>query len=192
MGWFTEPADLPQLNQPGLPDSELQERSLDSFIWHSQCEQTWQVLHERDIKEGNWRTFLQASPDPTRSIQKLQLFSAITFKMTLEKHLVITLELISTCCDEFAQFVNLAKVLMTDTPYVSGTETLPLTPSKYGTVRRFYIRTGKDKGVPPADQDAMIAANPPEKVFCIPNGDHAVFFSAPKELYRLLTCISGQ
>ncbi|KAG0504965.1 hypothetical protein M758_N007600 [Ceratodon purpureus] len=89
------------------------------------------------------------------------------------------------------RYVNLAKVLVTDTPYGPGTETLPLTPSKYGTVRRFYIRTGKDKGVLPADQDAIIAANPPEKVVCMPNGDHAVFFSAPMELFKNLLCISS-
>lgn len=87
--------------------------------------------------------------------------------------------------------MNLAKVLVTDTPYAPGTQPLTLTPAKYGTVRRFYIRTGKDKGVPPADQDAMIAANPPEKVFLMPNGDHAVFFSAPLELFQNLLCISS-
>ena len=90
------------------------------------------------------------------------------------------------------QYINLAKVVVTDTPYVPGTQVLPLTKSRYGKVRRFYIRTGKDKGVSPADQDTMIRANPPEKVFCIPGGDHAVFFSAPTELYKLLTCISAQ
>lgn len=89
------------------------------------------------------------------------------------------------------QYVNLAKVLVTDTPYAPGTQVLPLTPANYGRVRRFYIRTGKDKGVPPADQDAMIAANRPEKVVCMPNGDHAVFFSAPMELFRNLLCISS-
>lgn len=89
------------------------------------------------------------------------------------------------------QYVNLGKVLVTDTPYAPGTETLPLTPAKFGTVRRFYIRTGKDEGVLPAHQDEMIANNPPEKVFCMPNGDHAVFFSAPMELFRILTCIAG-
>ena len=67
-----------------------------------------------------------------------------------------------------------------------------MTEAKYGSVRRFYIRTGKDKGVLPEAQDAMIAANPPEKVFCMPMGDHAVFFSAPTELFRLLTCIAAQ
>ncbi|XP_024370042.1 putative methylesterase 15, chloroplastic [Physcomitrium patens] len=89
------------------------------------------------------------------------------------------------------RYVNLGKVLVTDTPYAPGTETLPLTPAKFGTVRRFYIRTGKDEGVLPAHQDEMIANNPPEKVFCMPNGDHAVFFSAPMELFRILTCIAG-
>lgn len=82
-------------------------------------------------------------------------------------------------------------MLVTDTPYAPGTQVFPLTPANYGTVRRFYIRTGKDKGVKPADQDAMIAANPPEKVACMPNGDHAVFFSAPMELFKNLLCISS-
>nr|XP_024372887.1 putative methylesterase 11, chloroplastic isoform X1 [Physcomitrium patens] len=89
------------------------------------------------------------------------------------------------------RYVNLGREVMTDTPFTPGTETLPLTPAKYGTVRRFYIRTGKDKGVPPSDQDEIIANNPPEKLFCMPNGDHTVFFSAPIELFKNLLCISS-
>lgn len=91
-----------------------------------------------------------------------------------------------------AQYINLSKYLMTNTPYAPGAQVLPLSMANFGSVRRFYIRTGKDKGVLPEDQDAMIAANPPEKVFCMPNGDHGVFLSAPMELFRLLTCISRQ
>lgn len=89
------------------------------------------------------------------------------------------------------QYINLAINLMTPTPYVMGVEPLTLTASKYGQVRRFYIRTGKDLGVLTSEQDLIIAANPPERVFNMPNGDHAVFFSDPVTLFRTLLCISS-
>lgn len=89
------------------------------------------------------------------------------------------------------QYINLATNLMTPTPYVMGVEPLTLTPSNYGQVRRFYIRTGKDLGVLTSEQDLIIAANPPERVFNMSNGDHAVFFSDPVTLFRTLLCISS-
>lgn len=87
--------------------------------------------------------------------------------------------------------MNLARVVMTPTPYRPGTEILPLTPSKFGKVDRYYVRTGEDLGVLTAEQDLIIAANPPKQVFHIPDGDHAVFFSAPYKLFRILLCISS-
>lgn len=80
---------------------------------------------------------------------------------------------------------------MTDTPYAAGQEPLTLTPGKYGTIRRFYVRTGQDLGVLTSEQDTIIAGNPPEQVFNISNGDHAVFFSFPSKLFNFLLCISS-
>ncbi|CAK9196065.1 unnamed protein product [Sphagnum troendelagicum] len=89
------------------------------------------------------------------------------------------------------QYVTLGQDLFTPTPYQPGTEKLNLTTSKYGSIRRFYIRTGHDHAVLPSEQDQIIHANKPERVFHLSRADHMAFLSTPIELFSALVHIAS-
>lgn len=59
------------------------------------------------------------------------------------------------------------------------------------SVRRFYVRTAKDRAVSPAAQEAMLAKVPVEKVFTL-RTDHSPFFSAPEKLAKTLRAIAAR
>jgi hypothetical protein len=89
------------------------------------------------------------------------------------------------------QYVTLGQDLFTPTPYQPGTEKLNLTTTKYGSIRRFYIRTGHDHAVLPSEQDQIIHANKPERVFHLSRADHMAFLSTPIELFSALVHIAS-
>jgi len=60
-----------------------------------------------------------------------------------------------------------------------------VTPEKFGTVRRCYVRTSKDRAVTPRLQDAMLAKTPCAEVITM-NTSHTPFFAAPAELTATL------
>ncbi|GLJ11857.1 hypothetical protein SUGI_0178610 [Cryptomeria japonica] len=89
------------------------------------------------------------------------------------------------------QDVSLSKLLLTSTPYSVAEEVLHLTPQKYGSVQRFFVKTEKDKLFLPQDQDYTIEQNPPERVFPLEGSDHSPFFSQPLTLCNLLQKIAS-
>lgn len=81
-------------------------------------------------------------------------------------------------------------VSMRPVPFAPAMETITLTPEKYGSVRRFYIRTAQDQAFSPDLQQKLIEQNPPEQVFTMKSGDHSPFFSKPQSLHRLFVEIA--
>ncbi|CAK9216788.1 unnamed protein product [Sphagnum jensenii] len=88
------------------------------------------------------------------------------------------------------QFTTLAQSLFTPTPYRPGLETLNLSTASYGSIRRFYIRTGQDRAILPSEQEEILKANPPERIFELHTADHMAFFSAPIQLFATISYIS--
>ncbi|BBN03402.1 hypothetical protein MPTK1_2g23180 [Marchantia polymorpha subsp. ruderalis] len=80
----------------------------------------------------------------------------------------------------------MASSLLCATPYRCFDDPVYLTPERYGSIDRFYIKTGQDKIVPPVFQDIIINKNPPKQVFVLKNSDHASFFSETDLLFTLL------
>ncbi|ONK60658.1 uncharacterized protein A4U43_C08F21140 [Asparagus officinalis] len=87
--------------------------------------------------------------------------------------------------------IALASVSMRPIPFAPVLEKLSLTEEKYGSVRRFYIETSEDNGLPLPLQQSMCESNPPEKVFRLKGSDHSPFFSKPQALHKLLVEIAG-
>lgn len=75
-------------------------------------------------------------------------------------------------------------------PFAPVLEKLSLSELKYGSVRRFYIEAPEDNAISIAQQESMINASPPERVFRLKGADHSPFFSKPQALHKLLVEIS--
>lgn len=82
--------------------------------------------------------------------------------------------------------VNLARSVLTPTPFPVSVELLDLSEERYGSIRRFYVMLMKDRLFPPEYQEYSIAQNPPEQVFKLHASDHSPFFSQPRQLCNLL------
>lgn len=83
---------------------------------------------------------------------------------------------------------ELAKVLLSHEPFVTGVTPLQLTEENFGRVPRIYIECTEDRAVTPFIQQKMYSETPCEKVYSLPTS-HSPFFSKPKELTEiLLTC----
>ncbi|KAM7516582.1 hypothetical protein LguiA_006165 [Lonicera macranthoides] len=67
-----------------------------------------------------------------------------------------------------------------------------LTHENYGSVKRVYIISGQDKGFTVDLQKWMIEKNPPDEVKEIPDADHMVMLSKPKELFSYLLEIANK
>ncbi|KAG4114825.1 hypothetical protein ERO13_D12G090300v2 [Gossypium hirsutum] len=61
-----------------------------------------------------------------------------------------------------------------------------LTKEKYGTVPRVYIVCGKDNILKQDFQRWIVESSPPNEVKLIPDSDHMIMFSKPKELCSCL------
>ncbi|KAG6548082.1 hypothetical protein Mapa_010362 [Marchantia paleacea] len=85
---------------------------------------------------------------------------------------------------------TLAKTLLKATPFQAAFDPFNLTSSRFGSVRRFYIKAGKDNCIPVSLQQEFIDRNPVEKVFTIEESDHSPFFSHPRQLVRYLEIIA--
>lgn len=86
-------------------------------------------------------------------------------------------------CDE--DIVQLAKVLLSHEPLVSGLTPLQLTEEKFGSVPRVYIECTEDRAVTPFIQRKMYTEMPCEKVYSMATS-HSPFFSKPQELADIL------
>ncbi|GAB2226732.1 hypothetical protein Droror1_Dr00022552 [Drosera rotundifolia] len=86
--------------------------------------------------------------------------------------------------------VALASVSMRPIPFAPVLEKLSLTEENFGRIRRFFIETAEDNALKMPLQDAMVNANPPEKVYLLKGADHSPFFSKPQALHKLLVEIA--
>lgn len=67
-------------------------------------------------------------------------------------------------------------------PLVTGVQP---TPERWGRLRRFYIACDDDAAATPEAVKEMLESNPCEKVYSI-HADHLAFYSAPKDVIRIL------
>lgn len=91
------------------------------------------------------------------------------------------------CEDDITE---LAKVLLSHEPFVSGITPLQLTEERFGSIPRYYIECTEDRAVTPFIQRKMYTETPCEKVYSM-NTSHSPFFSKPKELVDILCEISN-
>ena len=95
-----------------------------------------------------------------------------------------------------AQFEIALKGLHCDEPAGVALEPSPITPQRFGSLPRHYIRCTKDMAILPAGQDFMIeevdkAMGNSTQVHTL-EASHSPFYSKPDELASLLTAIAGQ
>lgn len=95
-----------------------------------------------------------------------------------------------------AHFAAIANLLHCDE--VASTVGVPMTisPEKFGTVKRHYIRMGDDRAIPPAAQDYMInlvdeSAIGGKTVVHEMSGSHSPFYAKPKELRDVFVKIAS-
>jgi pimeloyl-ACP methyl ester carboxylesterase len=96
---------------------------------------------------------------------------------TLE-HAIYKEGLYHDCEDSITE---LAKVLLSHEPVVTGMTPLQLTEENYGRVPRFYIECTEDRAVTPFIQRKMYTETPCQKVYSMATS-HSPFFSKPQEL----------
>ncbi len=82
-------------------------------------------------------------------------------------------------CDE--NITELAKLLLSHEPVISGITPLQLTEENFGTVPRYYIECTEDRAVTPFIQRTMYTETPCKKVYRMATS-HSPFFSKPVEL----------
>ena len=86
--------------------------------------------------------------------------------------------------------VELANVLLSHEPLVTGITPLQLTDENFGRVPRFYIECTEDRAVTPFIQQKMYTETPCKKVFKLPTS-HSPFFSTPAELVDIFLQIAS-
>lgn len=85
---------------------------------------------------------------------------------------------------------ELAKVLLSHEPFVTGVTPLQLTDNNFGRVPRFYIECTEDRAVTPFIQQKMYQDTPCKKVYRLATS-HSPFFSKPVELVDLFLKIAA-
>ncbi len=91
-------------------------------------------------------------------------------------------------CEDY--ITDLAKLLLSNEPIVSGVTPLQLTEERYGCVPRYYIECTEDKAVTPFIQRIMYTETPCKRVFTMATS-HSPFFSKPVELCDILCEIAA-
>jgi hypothetical protein len=84
---------------------------------------------------------------------------------------------------------ELAKVLLSHEPFITGITPLKLTEENFGRVPRYYIECTEDKAVTPFIQQKMYNETACKKIYKMPTS-HSPFFSMPGELVEILEEIS--
>jgi len=82
------------------------------------------------------------------------------------------------CADQDISWATLRLNWQPGAPY---TQPVKLTDAKFGSIRRIYIKTLRDRAITPAMQQRMIDAMPPERVIEMDTG-HSPFLSQPDVL----------
>lgn len=84
---------------------------------------------------------------------------------------------------------ELAKVLLSHEPFITGVTPLKLTEGNFGRVPRYYIECTEDRAVTPFIQQKMYLETPVKKVYKL-KASHSPFFSMPEELVNVLMDIT--
>lgn len=92
-------------------------------------------------------------------------------------------------CDD--SITELAKVLLSHEPIVTGMTPLQLTEQNFGRVPRYYIECTEDKAVTPFIQQKMYTETPCRRVYKMQTS-HSPFFSKPVELVNLFLEIAKE
>lgn len=92
-------------------------------------------------------------------------------------------------CDD--SITELAKVLLSHEPIITGMTPLQLTEQNFGRVPRYYIECTEDKAVTPFIQQKMYTETLCRKVYKM-STSHSPFFSKPVELVNLFTEIAKE
>lgn len=82
------------------------------------------------------------------------------------------------CEDDITE---LAKLLLSHEPVITGVTPLQLTEENYGSVPRFYIECTEDRAVTPFIQRKMYTETPCQEVYSMATS-HSPFFSKPQAL----------
>jgi pimeloyl-ACP methyl ester carboxylesterase len=90
-------------------------------------------------------------------------------------------------CDE--NIVELAKVILSAEPVITGATPLQLTDANFGRIPRYYIECTEDRAVTPFIQQKMYAELPVRKVYKMETS-HSPFFSRPAELVAIFEAIA--
>jgi pimeloyl-ACP methyl ester carboxylesterase len=90
-------------------------------------------------------------------------------------------------CEE--DITELANLLLSHEPFVSGITPLQLTEERFGSVPKYYIECTEDRAVTPFIQRKMYTETPCKKVYSMATS-HSPFFSKPRELVDILLEIS--
>lgn len=86
-------------------------------------------------------------------------------------------------CD--AYITELARLLLSHEPVISGATPLQLTDEHFGSVPRYYIECTEDRAVTPFIQRKMYTETPCKKIYSMATS-HSPFFSKPEELSDIL------
>lgn len=92
-------------------------------------------------------------------------------------------------CDN--SIVQLARLLLSHEPFITGVTPLRLTEENYGRVPRYYIECTDDRAVTPFIQQKMYTETPCKRVYSMATS-HSPFFSQPGELVNLLERIAEE
>lgn len=92
-------------------------------------------------------------------------------------------------CEE--NITELAKLLLSHEPFVSGITPLQLTDENFGSIPRYYIECTEDRAVTPFIQQKMYTETPCNKVYQMATS-HSPFFSQPQELTDLFCEIAAE
>jgi pimeloyl-ACP methyl ester carboxylesterase len=90
------------------------------------------------------------------------------------------------CEDDITE---MAKLLLSHEPVISGATPLQLTDENYGSIPRFYIECTEDRAVTPYIQRKMYTETPCQKVYSMATS-HSPFFSKPQKLSDIFCEIS--
>ena len=89
--------------------------------------------------------------------------------------------------------LTLGNTLMRQTHLFVGrqwSKDLPLTTQRYGSVKRVFVVSEKDKVIKKSFQHWVIKRNPPTDVVEIRGSDHMVMISKPFDLFNKLSHIA--
>jgi pimeloyl-ACP methyl ester carboxylesterase len=92
-------------------------------------------------------------------------------------------------CENY--IIDLAKVLLSHEPFITGVTSLKLTELNFGRIPRYYIECTEDRAVTPFIQQKMYTETPCKKVYKM-QASHSPFFSKPDELVEILLEISRE